>query len=214
MTFFELKALVSYWLDDLQFGYFTEPQVERFLNNAQKEAQKLLVLAGENYYVGCPVETQTVVGQSDYVLPNDFLKVNRLEIVESGNDTRVIAPITLNQQDFLPKDNAASEAYYLRKGRLILVPPPDSIKTLRLWYSYRVADMVADTEIPDVPEEYHEFLAVLAAYDGLLKDGRPVEAMLEKRRYYEDMMKRAANERTVDRPRRVVITDMGYGSAY
>lgn len=214
MTFGELKNLVVYWLDDLAFGYFTEPQVERFLNNAQKEAQKLLVLCGENYYVGCPVETQTVIGQADYVLPTDFLKVNRLEIVESSPETRPIEPITLNQQDFLPQANAASESYYLRKGSIILVPPPDSVKTLRLTYSYRVADMVSDTEVPDVPEEYHEFLAVLAAYDGLLKDGRPVEAMLEKRRYYEDMMKRAANERTVDRPRRVVVTDMGYGSVY
>lgn len=206
MTFLELKTLVSMWVDDLQFGYFTQAQVGQFLNNAQREIQKSLVLAGENYYVGCPVTTSTVIGQSDYVLPDDFLKIHRIEISLNTTDVTVLEPITLNQQDFLNRENSTPECYYIRKNRLILVPPPSQVQTLRMWYSYRVADMVDDAELPDVPEEFQETIAVLATYDCFLKDGRPPEMVLKKKQDYEEKLKQMAVQRQVARPRKVVVT--------
>jgi len=100
MTLGELKTLVSYWVDDLDFGYFTEDQVREFINQALREIQKYLVLAGENYYLKC-VETTTVTDQADYVLPQDFLKLNRLEYIDGQTTTTqpiTIDGITLNQK--------------------------------------------------------------------------------------------------------------------
>lgn len=207
MTFSELKDLVAFYVDDLQFGYFTEAQVERFLNNAQIEVQKYLVLAGENYYLKC-VETDTVIGQSDYVLPQDFFKLHRLEMVLDSNDESVlpIKPITLNQKDFFNQGNGQSLAYYLKRGRLILNPPPDQIQTLRLFYSYQVAELVNDSQIPDIPDQYQEALAVWAAYDCLIKDDRDPSTLMVKKNEYLALMKTAADQRKVDRPREIVTT--------
>jgi hypothetical protein len=210
MTFAELQVLTSTWLDDLNNGYFTLPQVKRWLNNAQKETQKLLIQSGENRYVVC-AETTLVQNQGCYILPQNFLKVRRLEIVKNAGTVaetkNMIEPISMNEQDLVANGQGQPNVYFLTKNKIHLFPSPDTTYTMRLHYSYRVIDMASDNEVPDVPEEYHEFLAVLATIDGLLRDRRDTTAMLEKRTYYQDMLKKDAENRHVDRPRRVVITE-------
>lgn len=215
MTFLELQNQVAYWLDDLNFGYFTPVQVKSWLNNAQYEVQKLLLQAGENYYLK-RVQTTLVIGQNDYVLPDGFLKLHRLEIVTSGlppnENTTPMAPITVNQQDLVPGMQGTPQFYYLKKNRITLLPAPDSNLTLRLWYSPIVTQMVLDSDTPNCPEQYHEYIAVLATWDGLLKDGRETRPMKDKLAYYESMLKADAAERQQDTPRSIVSQGMGYNT--
>lgn len=216
MTRSELKELVSVWLDDLNFGYFTEAQINRWLNQGQREVQKLLILAGEHWYTKC-AETTLAIGQEDYLLPDDFLKVERLEIITNAatNETRPLQRVTLNQQDLFPNGNSQSDAYYIRRNRIILVPPPETADPLRLTYTLRIADMTLDTDLPDVPEEYHEMVALFAARDGFLKDDRAPTTILDKLEEYKDRMKRDSDERSIDRSRQVVITnDDGFGGLF
>jgi hypothetical protein len=214
MTFLDLQNLTAYWLDDLDFGYFTKPQVKLWINNAQFEVQKLLLGAGQNYYVK-PVQTTLNINQADYVLPNDFMKEHRLELVITGTPPNEVkqplGSMTLNQQDLLNYGPAQPVGYYIKKNRLVLQPIPDLALVLRLYYSPRVAPMVLDAEVPDVPEHYHEFLAVLAAIDGLLKDGRDVKPMLDKKAYYQGMLKTDAAERTQDSSRMINVTGENSG---
>lgn len=215
MTFAELKNLVSYWVDDLQFGYFTEAQVGRFVNNALLEVQKNLILAGQNDYLDCK-ETQTVIGQASYVLPQDFLKLNRLEIVTNQvtNGFVSIPGITLNQTDFITTQQGFPRAYYIKKNRLILTPAPDQVYTLRLFYTYEIAELVEDAEVPDVPDIYNECIAIFAAYDCFIKDQRDPGNLLLKRNEYLEMFNSMAAERTVDRSRQIVVRDDEYSGSY
>lgn len=220
MNFGEIKQLVWNWLDDPFSGYFTDSDVSRWINNAQYETQKLLLQANENYYVKC-VQTIMAINQQDYVLPNDFMKLHRLEVIISGTPPNEaltpLAPITLNQQDLVPGGAGQPQFYFIKKNRLVLWPAPDSELSLRLFYSPRVVEMADDLEIPDVPEHYHEFLAVLATIDGLLKDQRDPSPMLAKREYYQKMLDRDADERNQDAPRAVTETSnsgVAYGYGY
>lgn len=209
MNLLELKQLVSYWVDDPNMTYFTPTQLTRFLNNAQRETQKLLLLAGQEYYTKC-AQTTLVINQRDYVQPADFYKLNRLEVVVSGsapNENVIrLVPITPNQQDLMGTSVGTPNVYFIKKNRFVILPAPDSTYTLRMLYSYEVADLVNDTDVPDVPEVYHEFLAILATLDCLYKDGRDVTPYVEKRNYYMDMFKRDAAQRNVDESRTVVYT--------
>lgn len=217
MTFLELQNLVAYWLDDLNFGYFTNTQVKVWLNNAQKEVQKRLLKAGQNYYV-TPVQTTLVVNQRDYVLPEDFKKLHRLALVISGTcpneSMSPISPITTNQQDLVPSGVGTPCAYFFKRDRLVLRPAPDTALVMLMDYSYLVADMVLDTDIPDVPNSYVELIALLAAQDGFLKDGRSSEILTQKLKTYELEMDQDAQERNQDVSRSVVETgnsaDYGY----
>lgn len=209
MTFLQLQNLVASILDDLNFGYFTTDQVKVWLNNAQKEIQKKLIRSGNNYYLK-HIQTNLIVGQSEYVLPLNFKKLNRLEVVISGmapNETvSPISPITLNQQDLVYRGSGTPMCYFLRKNRLVLSPCPDQPLVLRMNHSYQIADMTLDTDMPDIPEDYHELIALLAAEDGFIKDERTSEKLNKKIAQYENDFANDASERLVDMPRQIVET--------
>lgn len=218
MTLNDLTNLMLSWLDDPNAGYFTPAVTLPFLNNAQQEVAKKLVLAGQNYYIKSQ-QTTLVVNQGLYQLPSDFLHIHRLEVVTDGcypDETRlVIAPITMNQQDYTPNLTGTPESYFLKRNCLVLTPVPDTAYPLRINYSYQVANMVNLTDVPDVPSEYHEFIAVLATLDGNLKDKMDLSGVIAKRDYYEKLMNQAAAERKYDQPRCVVVTeDDGFGQMF
>lgn len=210
MTFAELKNLVLYWVDDLAGDYFTDTQVGVFLNNAQKEIQKTLLKAHENYYTK-RVQTTTVINQSDYLLPTDFMKVHRVEVVLSGTapneDKRKLDQITMSEADLLQDKTSTPSAFYLHRDRMVLVPVPDAEKTLRITYTPYVADMVNTTDLPDVPVQYHEAVAIWAAVDCFIKDDRTPTNLLAKKAFYEDLMKKDSEMRSETQSRSIVVTE-------
>lgn len=218
MTRAQLSTLVVSWLDDANQGYFTPANVNTWLNLAQRQVQMKLLQAGNNWYMK-PVETLTVLNQSDYVLPSDFMVEHRLELVMSGsgpNEIRqVLSPITTNQQDNIPLAAGVPTNYYIKKDRVTLSPYPSQAWTLRLYYSPRVADMAADSDSPDVPEQFMEMVALLAAYDGFIKDDRAPANIVGKIQLYDELLKQMAVERTQDMSRQVVmITDFDSSGSY
>lgn len=219
MTRSDLRTLVLSWLDDTAGAYFTSSQVNVWLNMAQREVQKLLLQAGANYYMK-PVETLTVSGQADYVLPSDFMVEHRLEIVVSGTgpteNRQPLVPITTNQQDLISIQLGTPTNYYMKKDRVTLSPTPGtSGQTLRLYYSPRVPDMASDSDSPDVPEQYMEFVAILAAYDGFIKDDRDPGHLVHKKEKYEQLLKQMAEDRNQDLSRQVVSTsEYDYGGMF
>ena len=217
MQFSDLQATVSYWLDDLAFGYFTQTQVKIWLNNAQKRLQKRLVKTGNQQYQKV-VQTTLVVNQPDYVLPLDFKALDRLEVVTGGappNEARYpVSPITLNQQDLVLTGTGSPRWYSFKRNRLVLYPAPDTAYTLRLYYTYEVSDMVNDNDVPDAPESYHEYMALLAAEDGFLKDQRGSEILAKKMAEYEHELDADANSRNRDTPRTIRETGNSDSGSY
>ncbi len=207
MTFLELQNLCAYWLDDLQFGYFTTTQVKVWLNNAQQEVQKRLIKAGANYYTKCVTAT-CVTNQRNYSFPSDLKKLNRLEVITNGtvpNESFVqIMPITINQVDLVVQGPGQPQYYYISKNNFFLWPTPDSTYTLRMTYSYQVTDMTLDTDTPDVPAPYHEMIGLLATQDGFLKDGRVNDLLMAKIKAYDEMLYADSTDRQQDTARMVV----------
>ncbi len=218
MNLTNLQTLVSQWVDDPLNGYFTLPTLTFFLNNAQKEVQKLLIQAGESYYTK-KVTTNTVQNQQDYILPDDLLKVTRLEVVASGTgptaDLRLLQKITMNQQGLIGSGVGLPTCYFWQKSRLSLLPVPDNVYVMNLYYDYLLTDMVSGSDIPDVPEDFQEYIAVLAAMDCFIKDDRANQNIAMKKEYYEKLLKQMSEERDISGPRMVVMTeDYGGGNLF
>lgn len=208
MTRSQLRFLVSSWLDDLNQSYFTSDQINTWINLAQRRVQMLLLQAGENWYMK-PVETLTVVGQADYVLPSDHMITHRVEYVITGTGTnevlRPLGEITTNQQDLISKNLGTPSNFYIKKDRITISPTPDQAnKVIRLFYSPLVQDLANDADEPDVPEQFHEYVALLAAEDGFIKDDRAPTNLLVKKEKYEALLKEMAEDRTQDVSRSVV----------
>jgi hypothetical protein len=218
MNLSQLTNLFLYWVDDVNGTYFTPPQTTLFLNNAQREVQKQLIQSGENWYVQ-RVFSYTVTNQDTYALPTDFLRLHKLELVLQGvgitNENRqTIIPVTLIQLDQIGMNlTAAPEVYNIRKNCFTMRPIPDNIYKIYLAYTYQVQDMVNSFDLPDVPPRYHEYVAVTAAIDGFIKDGRDMSQLLTKKQEYKELMKQDAQNRNVDQSKSVVVTDdcvLGY----
>jgi len=214
LTFRNIKDLVVDWLDDPEYGYFTEATVGRRVNRALFEVQKMLVNAGQDYYVKCVTST-TVQSQEVYAYPSDFLKVNYLSIITGGtgvnrNKTQ-LNPMVRSQLNMLYGITGTPTNYYLSREYFHLQPIPDSAKLLETDYTYRVVEMVEDADEPDCPEIYVELIAILAALDGMIKDGRDMSGLIAKKNYYEELMTKNSQQRKVDKPRMINATSSGYG---
>lgn len=177
-----------------------------------------LLQAGQNWYEK-RITTSTVVGQQDYVFPSDFMILHRLEIVISGTGTlenrQALTPITINQQDLVSLANGTPSNYYLNKDRFTLHPAPDNAYLMRLYYSYRTQDLANDSDVPDVPEQFMEYLALLACFDGFIKDDRAPENLMAKKAKYENLLTQMKNDRNQDVPRQVVVVnDYGGGGSW
>jgi len=214
MTRLDLRNLVLYWVDDLQGTYFTPAQVNTWINNAQMEIQKYLLQAGENYYYKCQ-ETTLVVNQQDYTLPDDFYDILRVEVVLSGTgvteEKRQLSKITLNQQNLVNITQTSDPRWYvLTKDKLKLFPIPGTAKILRLYYSYLIEEMTQDTDVPDIPVEFQEGIAVIAAWNAFIKDDRVPSNLKQKYDDYMKLLKETSEDRAQDNAR-VVIQTTDYG---
>ena len=216
MTLATLTTLMQTWLDDPNGGYFTDTVCKTFLNNAQKQVQKKLIQSGELWYT-TTVQTTLVINTESYALPTDFLRLHKAEIIVSGTypnqSLARLRPITPVQRDRIPQGAGLPCAYFINKGSITLAQTPSVAYVLQMLYSYLVADMVLTTDVPDVPTQYHEMIAIYATLDGFLKDQRnPNPVFATKLQMYEEAMKQDAQERHVDEPREVVMTDEAYSS--
>lgn len=211
MTRADLRNLVLYWLDDLDGGYFTPTQVNAWLNNALVECQKQLLDCGEYWYMKCAT-TNLVQYQDCYSLPADFLKCHRLEVLIQGTSVpnqvwSTIDGATLQEGAKFNFGAGQPVTVTIGKDCLIFRPPPDTTYTIKMFYSYKVTPMTDDLNVPDVPAQYQEYIALLAARDGFAKDERePSNAFKEKFFDYREMMKKDQIQRNRAQPRRVVRT--------
>lgn len=220
MTLSELRTLVWTWLDEPGGGngYFTTTNIDTFINNAARQVQKKLIQSGELWF-SKTVQTTLVSGTESYTLPEDYLRLHKAEIIVSGdypNQTiRRLQVITPVQRNSIPTGTGLPHAYWLNKNYITLVQVPDNTYTLQLLYSYLIDDMTQDSQSPDIPEQYHEMIAIYATLDGFLKDQRdPNPVFGQKLAMYEQMMKEDSQNRNVDTPRMVVVTGDDDGGFY
>lgn len=209
MNLGQLKTLVSEYVDDPNQTYFTPSQLTRFLNLGLREVQKLMIGSSQEYNLKC-LQTSLVVSQREYTLPEDFNKLNRLEVVISGTypseSVIQLVPITPNQRDLMPSNLGTPQAYHYKKNKLVVYPAPDQVKTMRLLYTYTVPEMTIDADVPDVPEQYHELIAILAGIYCFIKDDRDATLLINQREEYIARMKSDAAQRSVDQSRHVLET--------
>lgn len=207
MTLLQMRTLTLDWLDDANATYFSTSTVNLRLNLAMWELQKRLISANKEYFLEC-VKTSTVSGQQAYALPTDMLQIVRLEWYNTGTSatsmSNKIIPMTPNQRDLLVNVTGDPQYYSMSKNNILLWPIPNRIVEVHLEYNYQTVFMSADSDIPDMPAQFHEYIPILATRDCLIKDGRPIQPIEQKLQEYETLLKQMAVQRQADSPRMVV----------
>ena len=117
----------------------------------------------------------TVADQIFYSLPVDFMKAIIVEVDGDGKDLSsdttaapsVLKPLSgdVALQGYTAGTYTETEYYYLHDQHLAIIAPVSTggSSALRLTYEAEAADLVGDTNEPDIPKTYHSLICYRAA---------------------------------------------------
>lgn len=199
MTFLQLQTHVGLLVDDTNFGYHTLTSVKSYLNNAAYEVQRRLLKMHQSYYSQC-VTTSLVIDQKEYVLPGDFLCMYDLWIVLSGTapneETLQLDYVAPSRKHEFISNSGTPSHFYLKKNKIVLTTAPDAVLTLEMEYAPLIAQMVNDSDEPDIPDQFHELVALYAVRTCFLRDDKQNSLIEGRIKTYEDLIE--ANEQRME----------------
>lgn len=172
-TLAELRSRTRTRADAVGNDFFSDAEINDYLNTGLGELHDILVLAFEDYYVNSR-EFSTVSGQSTYPLSSigagNFYKCLGVDVADSGETLRVRRFSFGDRNRF--KSNILTRGrgeysdlmYQVRGNAIELMPVPDGESAMTLWYIPSFEKLVADTDTVDssVMSNWEEY-AILTA---------------------------------------------------
>lgn len=140
----------------------TIPEITQWL----QEANDKLTEAAE-IEVATPYQFTTTQGTEQYAPPADFGRARRLEVQPQGSmmwtplmelDVDMHAPPFLG----VSLNTGRPSGYFYWGGNLWLIPSPDSVYTIKLWYYQRANQLVQGTDVPIIDQRFHYLLRAYA----------------------------------------------------
>lgn len=137
-------------------GFWSDAEITRWLNRANYD---LADAAGVESSASSTITTAD--GTETYSLPSDFSLVEIVELVDSTNSYQftMLSPMAVEERI---EDKGSPSGYYVRNGSLYVVPRPDGVYTLRLWYYRAGVTLVNDSDTPIIPARFHDLIALFA----------------------------------------------------
>ncbi len=135
---------------DINVLQFTDASLIQWINDGVRQC------AIDNGLLQKRGTQNTVVGQVDYNLPADILRLHSVKY-----DNVKIPVRTLEEYDKLGPyntDKGTPVGCYVWAGKLTLFPSPDAIKVLVIDYIYSPVAVAVAGDTPAIPESYHSRL--------------------------------------------------------
>lgn len=189
MQLSELRTASRERSDEEATGFIDNSELNGYINQGYRMIYAKMVGQFESYFVipgttGNGGQFDMVADQQLYDLPSDFHKLIRVEMRDSGsNDDRDfyrLKSLNIANYDFsarFPYKDAYfyRYGYYLAGNKIGFRPiPQDASNTVRLWYIPTVTALSNDSDVPVIPELYHDAIADYAAIKCLSKSGEDI----------------------------------------
>ncbi len=196
-TFLQLKQEV------LGYGF----QSARYLTsvgNWINEGQRLIA---KNSVLRTQVTTSTIAtAASDptYTLPTDFGRI--IDIFYSPDEDVLEEVASEIDFDQLDQPSAGRPDRFIIIGDQITVyPTPDAVYTFTLRYNKLPPDLVNDTDVPQIPSEYHYLLETYALYKAYRRQNDYSAAQFHKQEFDRDfaVLKNEVHRANTSRPKQV-----------
>lgn len=196
MQLSDVRTLARQKSDEEATGYVSNSEVLSYINQGLRFVYGKIAQRFENYFitkgtVGNGGLITTVSGTDEYNLPTDLMKLVRVEQRQSGssseNDWITLKALNIGNDNirvfYPPREGygpGSAYGYFIAGNKIYLRPVPTQAFSLRIWYVPRVTALSADSDIPGIPEEYHELLAEYAAIQIISKSGEGLYAERSK----------------------------------
>lgn len=200
MNLGEIRTRVQRIFGDESGVQITNEDVVRWLNDAQRN----IVLENENL-LQTTAFTSGVAAQQEYTLPADLLILRGISY-KSPSDVSYVKLMGLDRPKFDEYiggwDGSAYAqgtplCYFVWDNKIEVFPIPEvaSANGFKIWYNRKPTDVVADVDIPSIPEIYHMTLVDMclsSAYemdedwDSVSNKGQQINASVKLLRGRED----------------------------
>lgn len=191
----------SFWKDDDMIVY---------LNLEQHAVANKMNEAGEHFFVTATT-IDLVAGTREYSLPDDSVKIIRVESYRDSSSPVEIYPVSFNDTARIAtRVSSAGEpnTYSLLGQQIVLSPRPEQTQAsgVNITYVYKVPEFISASSISHIPLEFHEILVWGIVKKCLFQQEGTGEALVaastEYNRLMRDMSKQI-EKRQAQRPRRV-----------
>lgn len=132
--------------------------------------------------------TNLVSGQEEYVLPEDFVILNRVEILYSGASGYVRATRADDKQiegaafgnDEIPVGSTANPVYRTFDNSIFIYPTPTASSSagLRIEYLTDITELASGSDVPGLNSLVHHVISIGAAYEYCLTNEQPRKATM------------------------------------
>lgn len=171
MQFSELLSRLRVRVGNPSISDVPDADLKQITNDSYKEIANRYVFHKNRKIVTFPtVAPVGLVTTTRYNLPDDCLAV--LSLWNTGSVATPSAQYKLSKKDETwladqqtdPTNPFSGEplCYVRQRGWVELNPAPDAIYTIRLTYKYSIADLVADGDVPVLPDVWHPGIVFLA----------------------------------------------------
>lgn len=184
-------------------GQWTDTEITEWINNANQDLTELAEIES------AAATITTVASTESYALPSDFLRVRRAEIQDNAAST-LWAPLYMGSIDIrLPNTISGAitgrgrpSSYFLYAGLLYLVPIPDAVYNINLFYYRRAPDLVNSGDTPIIDQRFHKLLRYWAVARAKQKIDDP--GFMTYQQLFDqgklDMLGKLHEERTAEGP--------------
>jgi len=206
-----LRGRVRAYLDEASQAYWTDPELNEWVNQAYFYYYMLIVQAFDSYFIEV-VSIDIIGGQAAYPLPSDHFKVRLLERVYSTFTVpmryfeRIEAANIIANTNF---SNSYLPTYRFQGTNFVLEPTPDQTITngIRLEYIQEPTTMVIDTDTPasDYSKMWEECIVLRAVISAKQKEeavantGTDLASLAGMLLNWEQNMKESMEQRTTSR---------------
>lgn len=186
-----LVELALSFLNDRQKKYFSEAEMKKYANLAQKDLAATITRYHKEYWLTY-ADTSVNGDQGYYSLPPDLVHIMGLNFLDDATDRehRKLVEVVFKNKDFyerLDKANAKNRVgFYFLAGTTFKLAPEIEAGTdpasgmLRIHYVRRITDLTDNTDESEIPEQHHQLISIQMsryAYIKLNRNNSQLETM-------------------------------------
>lgn len=175
MNLGQLRTTLRNLLNEPAPGFWSDSQLNQYLSMGANRVNTIIAAMRQEWFtIPVTFNTQVFVAGSvpnTYAVPPDLMEIRRLELLQDPSNPETTI-VKLDELKF-PRTEAGGDWLFTAPGQPVryiytgqsirLLPPPDSVYLMRLFYTQRPLDITTETAVPTTPIDFHDMIIFYAA---------------------------------------------------
>lgn len=172
---------------------YSDTDLDRNVNSWYKRVLGWILASNGDWQVnGDYATTDIVIGQREYILPTDILKLNEVYIksTATGEYVKATQRDIINVQDYPEDYHPSTPEFDLMDNSIFIYTPEATITAvtdgIKAYYQANLTELSGATDVPNIPEIFIRIISIGAAIDYCLSQEMWNRAKKFENRIYGD----------------------------